>query len=311
MAIIAASGYPQYSGNLISPMFSMELLEQFYCSTVYKDISTTEYTGELTKCGDQITFFREPEVRIRDTQKNQTIEHDTIDSEPVTMVVDRAKDFSIKISQIDEKQICNWDQWKQRFLQRAAYRLAMSIDQSLLAQMYFDADPLNRGETAGAQSGNVQLGAAGNPVPVTSVNVTQTLSLLHQVLNEQCAPSEGRFVVLPPAAVTVLMNSDLRAAYLTGLSWSPMINGRLPDQVMGFTIMQSINVPRVFDAAVNTECYEIIAGAKMATAFAAQIEQARIMGDKDDWSTYYQGLAVYGFKVLYPKAIAALYARFN
>lgn len=29
MAVPAASGYPQYSGNLISPMFSMELLEQF------------------------------------------------------------------------------------------------------------------------------------------------------------------------------------------------------------------------------------------------------------------------------------------
>jgi len=311
MAVPAASGYPQYSGILISPMFSMELLEQFYCSTIYSDISTTEYSGELEKCGDQITFWREPEVRIRDTEKNQTIEHDTIDSEPITMIVDKAKDFSIKISQIDEKQICNWPKWKESFLRRAAYRLAQTIDQGLLSQMYFDTDPLNKGETAGALSGNVNLGAVGNPLPVNSTNVTELLSRLHQVLDEQCAPSENRFVVLPPAAITVLRNSDLRAAYLTGLSWSPMVNGRLPDEVMGFTVLQSINVPRVFDPAVATECYQIIAGVKMATAFAAQIEKTRVIEDKDDWATYYQGLAVYGYKVLYPKALAAMYARFN
>ena len=90
-----------------------------------------------------------------------------------------------------------------------------------------------------------------------------------------------------------------------------MVNGRLPDQVMGFNVMKSINVPRVFDPAVNTECYQIIAGVKMGTAFAAQIEKTRVIEDKDDWATYYQGLAVFGYKVLYPKALAAMYARFN
>ncbi len=52
MAVPAAAGYVQYSGNIISPLFSMELLEQFYCSTLYSDISTVEYSGELEKCGD-------------------------------------------------------------------------------------------------------------------------------------------------------------------------------------------------------------------------------------------------------------------
>jgi hypothetical protein len=227
------------------------------------------------------------------------------------MVIDKAKEFSIKISQIDEKQICNWPAWKESFLRRAAYRLAQVIDQELLAKMYVDVDPLNQGENAGALSGNVQLGATGNPVPITSANIIEILSRLHQVLDEQCAPSENRFVVLPPSAITVLRNSDLRAAYLTGLSWSPAVNGRLPEEVMGFKLIQSINVPRVFDPGVNTDCYQIVAGVKMATGFAAQIEKTRVIEDKDDWATYYQGLAVYGFKVLYPKALAGLYARFN
>jgi len=48
---------PQYSGNLISPMFSMDLLELFYCTSIYGEISTTEYSGTLEKCGDQVTFY--------------------------------------------------------------------------------------------------------------------------------------------------------------------------------------------------------------------------------------------------------------
>lgn len=308
MPIPAASGYPQYSGSLINPLFSMDLLERFYCSTVYSDISTTEYTGELEKCGDQITFWREPEVRVRDTSKNQKIEHDTIDSEPVTMTVDKAKDFSIKVSQIDEKQICNFPTWKEAFLRRAGYRLAQAIDPELLTEMYTNTSPNNEGAEAGLLSNNVNLGETGAPIEITSENVTAVLAQVHQVLDEQCAPAEGRFIVVPPAFITILRNSDLKAAYMTGLSWSPLTNGRIPDEVMGFKIMQSINVPSVVDPGENVRAYHLVAGVKMATAFAAQIEKTRVIEDKDDWATYYQGLTAYGFKVLYGDALVHLYA---
>lgn len=311
MAIPAASGYPQYSGNLISPMFSMELLEQFYCSSVYSDISTTEYTGELEKCGDQITFWKEPEVRIRDTTKNAPIVHDTLDSEPVTMVVDRAKDFSIKISQIDERQICNWDAFKAAFLKRASYQLAQSIDQTLLGEMYTAVDPANQGQNAGVRSGDIDLGATGAPIALTADNILDTLLSMHTVLDEQCAPTEGRFVVLPPKAILLLQTSDLRSALITGLGESPLVNGRLPNTVAGFNILRSINVPTVFDAGAGATAHHIIAGVKSATAFAAQIERTRVMEDKDEWGTFYQGFTTYGFKTLYPKALAYLYARLS
>lgn len=308
MGVPAASGYPQYSGNIINPLFAMDLLEQFYCSTIHSDISTTEYTGQLEKQGDQITFWREPEVRVRDTVKNQAIEHDTIESEPVTMVIDRAKDFSIKFSQIDEKQIQNFPKWKEAFLRRAGYRLGQAIDQDLLVEMYTNVDPRNEGITAGAISGNIDFGETGSPISLNSTNITQKLAEVHQALDELCAPKEGRFVILPPVGVTALRNSDLRAAYLTALNWSPLVNGRIPDQVMGFTIMESVNVPTVIDPSTSNRAYHIVAGTKMATAFAAQIEQTRVIEDKDEWSRFYQGLMVYGFKVLYEDALVHMYA---
>ena len=309
MSIPAASGYPQYSNSLITPLFRMDLLERFYTTTVYSDISSTEYTGELTKGGDQITFMREPKVIVRDYQKNGKITHDTIDGEPVTMTVDYAKTFSIKMNHIDEKQIQNFDKWKAAFLKSAGYELTRAIDPQLLTEMWTSVAPYNQGATAGLVSQNINLGEVGTPVVVTKANIIEVLSQLHQVLDEALAPKEGRFVVLPSAAITILKNSDLKFAYATGLNSSPMVNGRLPEMVAGFTIMESQNIPSVVDGTVRA--YHIVAGVKMATAFAAQIENSRVVTDKDDWANYYQGLSVYGFKVLYNDALVHLYATFS
>lgn len=311
MAIQAAAGYPQYSGNIITPMFNMELLEQFYCSSIYPEISTTEYSGELEKCGDQITFFREPVIRVRKTQKNAPIEHDTFDVEPITMTVDQAVDFSVKLSHIDEKQICNIEQYRAAIQRSASYELAQLIDQEVMAHMYTEVDEANQGSGAGVKSGDIDLGEAGSPIALTADNILDTLLSLHTVLDEQCAPSEGRFVWLPPKAILMLQTSELRSALVTGLGESPLVNGKLPNTIAGFTVMRSINVPTTYDSGAGATVHHIVAGVKSATAFAAQIEKTRVIEDKDEWSTFMQGLAVYGFKVLFPKALAHLYARLS
>lgn len=311
MGVPAASGYPQYSGNLITPVFRMQLLERWYCSTLYSDIASTDYTGELNKGGDEIIFWREPKVVVRKYNKNDPIIHDTISGEPVKMTIDQAYNFSIKMNHIDEQQIQNFEAWKSGFLRSAGLELAHAIDPVLLTDMYTSAAAFNSGTTAGLQSGNINLGEAGAPLVITKTNIVEVLSLVHQVLDEACAPKEGRFITLPPAGITALRNSDLQAAYLTGLNWSPLINGRIPDTVMGFTILESTFIPRVVDGTVNKLSYHLVAGVKMATAFAATIEDSRVISDKDDWANYYQGLSVFGFKTLYPDGIVHIYATFD
>ena len=309
MPVPAASGYPQYSGNLISPIFNMDLLERFYDTTIYSDISTTEYTGELKKGGDQITFMREPKVIVRSYDKNGKIIHDTIDGEPVTMTIDFAKTFSIKMNHIDEKQIQNFEKWKSAFLKSAGYELTRQIDPQLLTAMWTGAAATNSGATAGVVSQNINLGVAGTPLNVTSATFADWLNDIQQVLDEALAPRDGRFIVLPPAGVNTGKSSELRLAYATALNSSPLINGKLPEMVGGLHWIQSLAVPSVIDGA--NRCYHIVAGCKMATAFAAQIEETRTVTDKDDWANYYQGLMVYGFKVLYPDALVHSYVYFT
>lgn len=311
MPIPAASGYPQLSGSLINPLFAMELLERWYCSTIYSDISSTEYTGDLSKHGDQITFWREPKPIVRRYDKNDKILHDTLDGEPVTMTVDHAYNFSIKMNHIDEQQLQNFDAWKEAFLRNAGKELALVIDPILMTEMYTSASDDNEGATAGVLSNNINMGQPNAPLVVTKTNIVEIFSQVHQVLDEQCAPKDGRFILVPPAGMTALRNSDLRAAYLTGLNWSPIVNGRIPDTVMGFNVMESRYIPSEIDPGTLKLVYHMVAGVKSATAFAATIENTRIMSDVDDWANYYQGLSVFGFKVLYPDGLVHMYVTFD
>jgi len=45
MAIEAAAGTPQYSGNFIPEIWSAKLLIKFYAATVLAAISNTDYEG--------------------------------------------------------------------------------------------------------------------------------------------------------------------------------------------------------------------------------------------------------------------------
>lgn len=311
MAIPAAAGYPQYSGSILSPKFSMELLELFYCTTVYGDITTREYSGELNKCGDQLTFFREPEVRVRDYQKNGRLESDTLSFEPVTMVIDKAKYVNIKFDQVDEQQICNFPAIKAAFLKRASYQMGVSVDKALLPSMFAASDPANQGNAAGVISGAYSLGTTGTPVTIDSTNVLSVLTDVHSTLNEQCIPLSDRFIVVPPQFENVILNSDLRAAYFSGEPKSTYLNGRMPNKICNLDIFVSNFVPYVFDAGVGANVYQITAGHRSATAFAATLEKTRIMETAESFDRYYQALMVYGFKELQPKALASLYARIS
>lgn len=315
MAVPAASGYPQYSGNLIPPMFSMDLIEQFYCESVFGEITTTEYTGELTKCGDQITFFREPNVVVRRHVKDGPIKHDTIDTCPVTMTIDQALTFSVKVSNIDIEQICAWSKWESAIVKRASYSMVQEIDAELLCKMALDANPCNKGAKAGVRSGAYNLGSVGAPIVLTSLNIWEYMTYVRAVLKEQCVPMDSLFMVLPDIAEVTLLNSPKITTILQGnccnTTADGILNGKIPNKIAGFDVYISHNVCKVFDAGVGADAYQIIAGWRGSTAFASQIEQSRVNNtDKDSWDTYIQGLQVYGHKVIQNEGLALLYARF-
>ncbi len=311
-AIPAAAGYPQYSGTMVlPPQYSQTLIENFYAATVFSEISTTDYLGELNGMGDQITFMLDPCVVIRDHVKGALITHDTVEITSITLVIDRAKEYSVKVAKIDLAMSDRLTKLRDRFVELAPRAIQEGIDCELLNEIVVSVDPANRGATAGCISGSYNLGALNTPLQITNANILEVLVNCAAVLDEQNIPAEGRFIVLPVRAKAALLNSDLKAAYFSGGANSTYLNGKLIDQpIAGFTVMISNRVPRGIDPTANQLSYSMPFGINSATSFASVLDDSRQIEDKDSWDVYVQGMMAYGFGVVRPKALGTLYARF-
>lgn len=314
-AIPAASGYPQYSGNLMHPIVSQDLLERFYNTTIFGSISSTQYLGDIVGRGDQIIFFKKPQVSARRHVKDGTIKHDTLESDSHTMVIDQACEWSVKMSQVDEHMMGIWPQFKAAMLEAASEAMQQIQDQYILANLYADVAEANQGVNAGCTTGCYNLGEVGAPVRITSgSDWIRLLARLHGVLGEANMPRAGRYVVAPPVAEYALLTSPYMAMINAngGFSGSQLLNGQIPQVIMGFTHYISHNLTSVIDPVTGEQAYYIVAGLPMATAYASVLERTRTLdADKDSWDTFYQGLLVYGFDVLYPQGLAVAYVVFD
>lgn len=265
---------------------------------------------------DQITFFRTPRVRVRRGSKDGTIKHDAIDTCPITLVIDQMLEFSVKVSKVDMKQICNWANWESALLKSASYNIGESIDRALLAQTFVEAAPDNKGATAGVRTHSYNMGATGAPLALTSSNVWETLTQAAGVMREQCLPMDDLYVVLPDVALPILLNSPMISANagLAGacceVASNAVLNGKVPAKIAGWDIYISHNVPFVTDTGVTA--YSMTMGWRGATAFAMQIEDTRVItDDKDSWDSYLQGMTVYGQKVIQSEGVGGIYGSFS
>jgi hypothetical protein len=307
--IPAAAGYPQYSGYLTSPVTSNKIIELYKCGSIYQEIATTEYLGEIQGKGDQVQFFRQPEVIIRDHIKDGRIKHDTLEAKQITLSIDEANEFSFKMAMVDESQMENWPMFREAMMNSAVRTMAQRQDTRILGSIYADAAPANRGANAGLESNCYNLGTPGAPAIITKDNVLDTLIALGAVLDEQCIPADSRWIVVPPKFKQLLLSSPiLSVAQSSGLQESTMLNGRLPQMIGGFNIYVSNNLTRVTDPVTNLPTYNIIAGYKGAFVYANHLAQTRQTDDAHTWDHYYQGLMVWGFGTIQPTGLVHLYA---
>jgi hypothetical protein len=162
-------------------------------------------------------------------------------------------------------------------------------------------------------SGDVNLGVTGTPLAVVGrspttgqVEILDVILRLGQILDEQNIPEAGRWVVIPAWAAMMLKQSELRQAYLTGDSVSPLRNGRI-GQIDRFTIYVSNLLPRgpvTGPPALAAGEVPIYAGTAHGLTFASQFTNVETIRSELSFSTLLRGLQIYGWKVLDSIAIA-------
>jgi len=304
MAINAAAGTPQYSGNFIPEIWSGKLLVKFYAATVLAAISNTDYEGEIKEKGDKVIIRQTPTIEIRDYEKGQSLTIQRPNVDPLEMEIDKAKYFNCICDDVDKVQsdIKLMDDWSRD----ASQQMKITVDTGALAVIYGQAHASNAGAAAGAISGGFNLGAALAPRVLTSVNILEAIIDCGTVLDEQNVPEESRWIVIPAWMAGMIKKSDLKDASLTGDGTSILRNGRLGG-IDRFTLYSSNLLARVVEGAFT--CYHVIAGQRHGVSFAAQMTQMQSIISEQTFGTLIRGLNVYGHKVLKSEAVVDLYVR--
>lgn len=303
------SGNTLASTGFIPEIWSGKLVEKFYASTVLAAISNTDYEGEIRNQGDKVKIRTKPTISISNYRADGSLDLQRPSGNVVELLVDQGKYFNTILDDVMDVQsdLNMLSMWSDD----AAEQMKITIDTDVLAGILGQAAAANRGETAGAITGSINLGVtqtgplalvASNPGN-GEVEILDAILRLGQALDEQNIPETGRWVVLPTWAATLVKKSELRQAYLSGDGVSILRNGRL-GMVDRFTLYTSNLLPAGTAGGLQSGEYAIYAGHSHGLTFASQVSKVETLRSEQTFGTILRGLQVYGYKVVDGTAIA-------
>lgn len=304
----ASTPSPAYAGTFIPAIWSGKLIEKFYASTVLAAISNTDYEGEIKNKGDKVIIRTKPTITIKDYRADGLLELERPTSNIIELLIDKGKYFNTILDDVMEVQsdINQMNLWSDD----AAEQMKIVIDRAVLLALLGTPHASNKGLTAGAISGNVNLGVTGTPLQIVArapgvgeTEVTDLLVRLGQVLDEQNIPETGRWVLIPAWVASLIKMSELRDASLTGDGTSILRNGRL-GVVDRFTLYTSNLLPSGVAGGLAAGESVIYAGHAHGLTFASQMSKVETLRSEMTFGTILRGLQVFGHKVLDSTAVA-------
>jgi len=321
-------GNPDYStgstSQYIPAVYSALLVKKFYPKTVWGMISNTDYEGDIKAQGDTVYIRTRAKIETFRYKKGMVLPVQNPESPYLTLKIDQGEGFSFAIDRVDEFQsdIKLMNEWADD----ASQQMKQVIDLNLLTSMAaagavaggqlattitgYNANAscdfsgytaatgaiVNGGSTA--KGSTISLGTSAAATSANTGDELHALILKYaRYLDENNAPEEGRFVVLPTWASEVLKsmsNNTFGLAYATGMNTAQSITGKVPN-IDRFEVMFSNNLPSTTEAATSNS---VLFGCKYATTFATQITESRIMDNPFSFGKMMQGLQVYGAQIV-------------
>jgi hypothetical protein len=305
MSYPVAAGRADYStsgagGKFIPEIWSGKLQVKFYKTSVFSEIANTDWEGEIKGQGDKIYIRSIPTITINNYAKGDNLTNQVPTSTPLELLIDKGKYFAVVLDDVDAVQTDV--KLMDIFTNDATQQMKIAIDADVLDGVKAGAATANKGATAGAISGNINLGTDATPRAVTSANILDLILDAGQCLDEQNVPEDGRWLVLPAWMASMIKRSDLKQAYLTGDSVSPLRNGKL-GMIDRFMVYVSNNLPKTADS----DSY-LMAGTRDAISFASQMTNVETLRAQSTFGNIVRGLNVYGYKVVKPEALVNMVA---
>lgn len=299
--------------NFVPQIYSAKLQEKFYATAVVPALANTDWEGEISSYGDKVIIRTVPTVTIKDwSTSGASVSYDSLGSgidftDSLTLTIDKAKYYAFTVDYIDsfmsDLNVIDMTTGD------AAMQMSISVDKEVLAHLAAQSKTsptFANGEIKQLSSFQYGTGAS---------SIVDKILEAGQALDEQNVPRDGkRFVVLNPGMARVLKNSDLKAAYLTGDSASPLRNGQI-GEIDGMTIYVSNNLPNAIAPAVgdaDTNKFEtgeqcpVIVGHTVGLTFASQFIKHEMLPLPDKFGFGVKGLQVYGYKIVKPESLVVL-----
>jgi len=265
--------------NFIPEIFSKLLQSKFYAASVLPAISNTDYEGDISGQGDKVVVRTVPAVTINDYAGS--ISTQELTTAKVELLIDKAKYYSFEVQDILQAQ-SNIDLLE-----------AASNDAAEGMRVAVETDVLS-----GVVTGATTIGAQ---TTITASNVLTSILSMSTALDNLNIPEEGRFIVVSPEFVSLLKQSELRQAYLTGDDTSPLRNGKV-GMVDRFTVYQS-NMLYTPGSGTDSGYTHVVAGHPKAISFASQFTNTETIRMETKFGDAVRGLKVYGSKVVVPDAL--------
>jgi len=355
MAFTSASGYGNLpNGNFSSVIYSKKVQLAFRKNTVAGDITNSDYFGEIAAQGDTVKIIKEPEISVSSYARGTTITAQDLDDEDFSLVVDKSNYFAFKIDDIEEAH--SHVNFMDLATNRAAYRLSDQYDQEVLgylagfkqSSLHTSADTVNNVvngtvavATAGTDElltsmklrkdsfGNITTSSAGNhsiPVaarlpgetamPTATVSPAMIVSRMARLLDQQQVDTQGRWLVVDPVFMEILRDEDSRFLNADFGESGGLRNGLVLNNLHGFRVYTSSNLPAVGTGAGTTGSANqnanfgvLVAGHDSAVATAEQINKTETYRDTDSFADIVRGMHLYGRKILRPEGIVT--AKYN
>lgn len=278
--------------NFIPEIWHSQLLENLKNSLVFGSpiVANRNYTGDISQYGDTVHINSIGAVSVSNYTKNTNHSApETLSDSQMTLVIDQGKMFNFQIDDIDQAQ--QNPQLMNAAMGEAAFALANTADG-------FISGLVDAG-VPGASAGN------GNWLADVTANSSSTWSALYEAfvdlgvkLDENNCPTEGRYAVVRPALLGILLKDDRFVSFGTDPNRST-ISTRAVGSINQFTVLVSNTVPN--DSGGKPQ---ILAGHNWATTYAEQIAKLEAYRPELRFADAMKGLHVYGGKVVRPELLA-------
>lgn len=308
---------PAYSGTFIPTIWSAKLNAKFYAASVFASICNKNWDGDIANLGDKVIINNIPSMTISDYVVGGNLNYQTAVPNTIELLVDRAKSFSFQVSDVLDYQ--SKPALMTMFSDDAGQQMRVVMDSTCIYRSFANAAVANQGLTAGVRSGLFSLGTAAAPAAQSASTILPLVLSMASVLDEQNVPDNGRYLIIDPLTRTLLLQSNIAQAYLTGDATSPVRNG-LIGRIDRFDIYVSNQLPF---AAANATVWTsgdgsettlacatnvarrraLVAGQTTAVAFASQMAKTESLRNPSDFGDLVRGLNIFGTKVVKPEAL--------